>query len=62
MNFYLLFHIFKRAYESNPYEAEQLLKECDVHAVAGILKQYLRDLPECIFTTGTRILRFKVLI
>merc|ERR1719225_54949 len=41
----------KRAYESNPYEAEQLLKECDVHAVAGILKQYLRDLPECIFTT-----------
>jgi len=41
----------KRAYESNPYEAEQLLKECDVHAVAGILKQYLRDLPECIFTS-----------
>ena len=32
----------KRAYESNPYEAEQLLKECDIHAVAGILKQYLR--------------------
>ena len=41
----------KRAYESNPYEAEQLLKECDVHAVAGILKQYLRDLPESIFTS-----------
>merc|ERR1719410_2912122 len=41
----------RRAYESNPYEAEQLLKECDVHAVAGILKQYLRDLPECIFTS-----------
>ena len=41
----------KRAYESNPYEAEQLLKECDIHAVAGILKQYLRDLPECIFTS-----------
>ena len=40
----------KRVYESNPYEAEQLIKECDVHAVAGILKQYLRDLPECIFT------------
>ena len=32
----------KRAFESNPYEAEQLLKECDIHAVAGILKQYLR--------------------
>ena len=43
----------KRAYESNPYEAEQLLKECDVHAVAGILKQYLRDLPDCIFTSET---------
>ena len=41
----------KRAYESNPYEAEQLLKECDIHAVAGILKQYLRDLPECIYTS-----------
>lgn len=41
----------KRAYESNPYEAEQLLKECDIHAVAGILKQYLRDLPDCIFTS-----------
>merc|ERR1719481_696752 len=43
----------KRAYESNPYEAEQLLKECDIHAVAGILKQYLRDLPDCIFTSET---------
>lgn len=40
----------KRAYETNPYEAEQLLKESDIHAVAGILKQYLRDLPESIFT------------
>merc|ERR1712107_414139 len=40
----------KRAYESNPYEAEQLLNECDIHSVAGILKQYLRDLPESIFT------------
>ena len=41
----------KRAYESNPYEAEQLIKESDINAVAGILKQYLRDLPECIFTS-----------
>ena len=40
----------KKVYESNPYQAEQLIKECDIHAVAGILKQYLRDLPECIFT------------
>lgn len=42
----------KRAYESNPYEAEQLLKECDVHSVAGVLKLYLRDLPESLFTTA----------
>ncbi len=41
----------RKAYESNPYEAEQLLKECDVHSVAGVLKQYLRDLPESVFTT-----------
>ena len=42
----------KRAYETNPYEAEQLLKECDVHSVAGALKQFLRDLPEAIFTSA----------
>ena len=41
----------KKAYESNPYEAEQMLKECDIHSVAGTLKLYLRDLPESIFTT-----------
>lgn len=41
----------RKAYESNPYEAEQLLKECDIHAVAGILKQFLRDIPESIFTS-----------
>ena len=32
----------KKAYESNPYEAEQMLKECDIHSVAGTLKLYLR--------------------
>ncbi len=42
----------RRAYETNPYEAEQLLKECDVHSVAGVLKLYLRDLPECLFTAA----------
>jgi hypothetical protein len=42
----------KRAYETNPYEAEQLLKECDIHSVAGILKLYLRDLPESLFTSA----------
>ena len=42
----------KRAFESNPYEAEQLLKECDIHAVAGILKQYLRY-TLFVWSTGT---------
>ena len=41
----------KKAFEHNPYEAEQLLKECDIHSVAGTLKLYLRDLPESLFTT-----------
>ncbi|TRY69534.1 hypothetical protein TCAL_12885 [Tigriopus californicus] len=41
----------KKAYETNPYEAEQLLKECDIHSVAGALKLFLRDLPESLFTT-----------
>ncbi len=40
----------RKAYESNPYEAEQMLKECDIHSVAGTLKLYLRDLPESLFT------------
>lgn len=42
----------KRAYETNPYEAEQLLKEVDIHSVAGTLKLYLRDLPESLVTTA----------
>ncbi len=41
----------KKAFEANPYEAEQLLKEVDIHSVAGTLKQYLRDLPESLVTT-----------
>ena len=41
----------KKAYETNPYEAEQLLKECDIHSVSGTLKLYLRDLPESLFTS-----------
>lgn len=32
------------------YEAEQLLKEVDIHSVTGILKSYLRELPEALFT------------
>lgn len=41
----------KKAFEANPYEAEQLLKEVDIHSVAGTLKSYLRDLPESLVTT-----------
>lgn len=32
------------------YEAEQLLKDVDIHSVTGILKSYLRELPEALFT------------
>lgn len=32
------------------YEAEQLLKEVDIHSVTGTLKLYLRELPEALFT------------
>lgn len=34
------------------YEAEQLLKDysTDIHSVTGILKSYLRELPEALFT------------
>jgi active breakpoint cluster region-related protein len=35
---------------SDSYEAEQLLKEVDIHSVTGILKSYLRELPEALFT------------
>ena len=40
----------RKSFESNPYEAEQLLKEVDVNAVAHLLKLYLRELPEALFT------------
>lgn len=35
---------------SDAYEAEQLLKEVDIHSVTGNLKSYLRELPEALFT------------
>lgn len=35
------------------YEAEQLLKEVDIHSVTGILKSYLRELPEALFTDSS---------
>ncbi|XP_023247282.1 active breakpoint cluster region-related protein [Copidosoma floridanum] len=40
----------RKSFESNSYEAEQLLKEVDVHSVTGVLKLYLRDMPEALFT------------
>lgn len=38
------------SFATDPYEAEQLLKEVDIHSVTGILKSYLRELPEALFT------------
>lgn len=32
------------------YEAEQLLKDVDIHSVTGIFKAFLRELPETLFT------------
>ncbi|XP_026846692.1 active breakpoint cluster region-related protein isoform X4 [Drosophila persimilis] len=40
----------KKAFESDAYEAEQLLREVDIHSVTGILKTFLRELPEALFT------------
>ncbi|XP_065364346.1 active breakpoint cluster region-related protein isoform X2 [Calliphora vicina] len=40
----------KKSFETNAYEAEQLLKDVDIHSVTGILKSYLRELPEALFT------------
>ncbi|KAF2368908.1 Dbl (DH) domain [Trinorchestia longiramus] len=41
----------KKSFETNPYEAEQLIKEVDIHSVTGLLKLYLRELPEALFTS-----------
>ncbi|KAG8181370.1 hypothetical protein JTE90_008841 [Oedothorax gibbosus] len=40
----------KKSFETNVYEAEQLLKEVDIHSVTGMFKMYLRELPEALFT------------
>jgi hypothetical protein len=40
----------KKAFETNSYEAEQLLKDVDIHSVTGTLKLYMRELPEALFT------------
>ena len=49
----------KKAFETNPYEAEQLLKDVDIHSVAGTLKLYLRDLPESLVTTPIYLKMFE---
>ena len=36
----------------DPEEAEHLLKDIDIHAVTGLLKMYLRELPEALFTNA----------
>lgn len=52
----IAFHSYKRLhtilyfYVPDAYEAEQLLKEVDIHSVTGVLKLYLRELPEALFT------------
>ncbi|XP_022667001.1 active breakpoint cluster region-related protein-like isoform X2 [Varroa destructor] len=40
----------RRVFENDPFEAEQLLREVDINAVAHLLKLYLRELPEALFT------------
>ncbi|CAG2167164.1 unnamed protein product [Oppiella nova] len=42
----------KKSFETNPYEAELLMKEMDIHSVTGLLKLYLRELPESLFTNA----------
>jgi hypothetical protein len=42
--------MFSFMFVTDSYEAEQLLKEVDIHSVTGILKLYLRELPEALFT------------
>lgn len=36
--------------DSDPRDACWLIREIDIHAVAGLLKMYLRELPESLFT------------
>ncbi|UYV78017.1 ABR [Cordylochernes scorpioides] len=40
----------RKAFETNLYTGEQLLKETDIHTVTGLLKMFLRELPEPLFT------------
>ncbi|UXI16668.1 NADH-ubiquinone dehydrogenase [Sarcoptes scabiei] len=40
----------KKAFETNPRDACYLIREIDIHSVTGLLKLYLRELPESLFT------------
>lgn len=40
----------KRAFETNPYVAEILLRDIDINSVTGFLKLYLREIPEGLFS------------
>lgn len=40
----------KKAFETNPYVAELLLRDIDVNSVTGFLKTYLREIPEGLFS------------
>lgn len=40
----------KKAFETNPRDACYLIRETDIHSVTGLLKLYLRELPESLFT------------
>lgn len=39
----------KKAFETNPYVAELLLRDIDINSVTGFLKTYLREMPEGLF-------------
>lgn len=40
----------KKAFETNPYVAEILLRDIDINSVTGFLKTYLREIPEGLFS------------
>ena len=40
----------KKAFETNPYVAEILLRDIDINSVTGFLKTYLREMPEGLFS------------
>lgn len=40
----------RKAFETNPYVAELLLRDIDINSVTGFLKTYLREMPEGLFS------------